>query len=131
MTTQSNEMVGRREGVEAREEHVEHVRAERRVTPPVDVYENEDAIMLLVDVPGVREDGLDIRLEGGQLELEARQPKPESELDYEPVAFARTFIVPNTVDAAKVAAELDKGVLKVLLPKSEAAKPRRIAIQTR
>lgn len=124
MTTKSNEMV------ERRDEGVEHVRAERRIAPPVDVYENEDAIMLLVDVPGVRKEGLDIRLEGGQLELEARQPK-DNDLDDEAVAFARTFIVPNTIDAGKVAAELDKGVLKVLLPKSEAAKPRRIAIQTR
>ena len=53
--------------------------------------------------------------------LEARQPKASAEeLGFEPIVFARSFIVPSTIDATKVAAKLDMGVLKVHLPKSEA-----------
>ena len=112
-------------------EQLEHVRAERRVTPPVDVYENNDEILLLVDVPGVEQEGLDVRLDGGQLDLEARQPKASAEgLGFEPIVYTRSFSVPSTVDATQVAAELDMGVLKVHLPKSDAAKPRRIEVRS-
>ena len=124
METQNNEMVQRPQP------NPEHVRAERRVAPPVDVYENNDAILLLVDVPGVEQDGLSIQLDGGQLDIEARQPKTAGEeLGFEPVVYARSFSVPNTIDASKVAAALELGVLRVHLPKSEAAKPRRIEVK--
>lgn len=121
METQSYEMT------QGNQEAPEHVRAERRLTPPVDVYENADEILVLVDVPGVEHKGLDIRLEGGKLDVEARQLDTAPEV--EPVVFARSFSVPNSVDAARVAAELDMGVLKVHLPKSEAAKPRQIQVK--
>lgn len=125
MDTQNETMVQRSD-----EERPEHVRDERRVTPPVDVFENNDEILLLVDVPGVAQDGLDIRLEGGQLDLEARQATAiADELGFAPVVYARSFSVPATVDSDKVAAELEMGVLQVHLPKSEAAKPRRIAVK--
>jgi HSP20 family molecular chaperone IbpA len=119
MTTPSNEMV--------RQETSEHVRAPRRTAPAVDVFENEDEMLLLVDVPGVEQDGLSIQLDGGQLDVEARQPN-ESLEDLEPVVFGRTFTVPNSIDPASVSAELNAGVLRIHLPKSEAAKPRRIAV---
>lgn len=105
----------------------EHVRNERRVTPPVDVYENQDELLVIVDVPGVEPDGLSIQLEGGQLEIEARQSKAFEE----PLVFARSFKVPATIDAAKVSAEHQLGVLKVHLPKSELAKPRKIPVKGR
>lgn len=120
MTT-SNDMVRREE------QPTEHVRAEHRLTPPVDVYENKDEILLLVDVPGADHDGLSIQLDGRQLDLEARV-KPFAE-DEEPLMYARSFTVPNTVDPGRVEAELDMGVLKLHLPKSEAAKPRRIEVK--
>jgi HSP20 family molecular chaperone IbpA len=123
MTTQNTEMARRPQ------EQLEHVRDEQRVMPPVDVYENDDEILLLVDVPGVAQDGLDVQLEGGRLDLEARQSAlPEGDPG-QPLLFARSFSVPNTVDPAKVAAELDMGVLKIHLPKGEAAKPRRIQVK--
>ena len=118
----NNEMVQRSP------EELEDVRAVRRVAPPVDVYENDDELLLVLDVPGVSEDAFHIHLEGGKLELEACQPQPPEGLDYEPVVFTRSFTVPNSIDADKVAAELEMGVLKVHLPKSAAAKPRRIAV---
>ncbi len=120
MTT-SNDMVRREEAT------TEHVRAEHRLTPPVDVYENTDEILLLVDVPGAERSGLSIQLDGGQLDLEARTPGFED--GEEAVVYARSFAVPNTIDPDKVEAELDMGVLTVHLPKSEAAKPRRIEVK--
>lgn len=106
----------------------EHVSNEARIAPPVDVYENENEILLLADVPGVDNVGLDLRLDSAQLTLTARpsiQPEDDRHLIYE-----RTFTLPHSIDAAKVSAELDSGVLRIRLPKSEEAKPRRIAIKS-
>jgi HSP20 family molecular chaperone IbpA len=109
----------------------ESVRRERRVTPPVDVFENENEILLLVDVPGAEREGLSVHLDGGQLDLEARQAQQAADaLGFEPLVFARSFTVPNTVDASKVVAKIDRGVLSVHLPKSDAAKPRRIEVKS-
>jgi HSP20 family molecular chaperone IbpA len=124
MAKQKNEMVQRPE------DEAEPVRAEHRVAPLVDVYENDDEILLRVDVPGVDDDGLNIQLDGRQLDIEARQSQPEDGTGYEPIAFVRSFTVPNTVDAEKVSANLEMGVLDLHLPKSEAAKPRRIQVTT-
>lgn len=99
-----------------------------RVAPPVDVYENADEILMLVDVPGVDEAGLSLRLEGGQLDLEARQAVQEHD-GFQPVVFARSFTLPRTIDSEGVSANLTQGVLTVRLRKSEAAKPRRIEIK--
>ena len=102
----------------------------RRVAPPVDVLENADELLMLIDVPGVEESGLDIRLEGGQLDIEASQGATEGDdLPWEPVVYARSFTLPSSVDDAKVVAELTRGVLTVRLPKAETAKPRRIAVK--
>jgi HSP20 family molecular chaperone IbpA len=67
----------------------------------------------------------------GKLDLEARQPSaPAEALGFEALVYARSFGVPSSVDASKVSAELEQGVLKLHLPKSEAAKPRRIAVRS-
>jgi HSP20 family molecular chaperone IbpA len=127
MNAENTEMVQR-----PREQQLQNVRAaERHVTPPVDVYENDEEILLWVDVPGVEQDGLTIQLDGGKLDLEARQPSaPAEALGFEALVYARSFGVPSSVDASKVSAELEQGVLKLHLPKSEAAKPRRIAVRS-
>ena len=123
MSTQNTEMVRRDE------DKPEHVSDEPRVAPPVDVFENQDELLVVADVPGVNKDSLDVRLDAGELTFEARQTKPEDSNDsFQPIVFTRTFTVPNTVDPEKVAASLEAGVLFVHLPKSEAAKPRRIAV---
>ena len=100
-----------------------------RAAPPVDVYENADEIVMLVDVPGVDEAGLGLRLEAGQLDLEARQATYEHD-GFQPVVFARSFTLPRSIDSDGVSAKLAQGVLIVRLRKSEAAKPRRIEIKT-
>jgi HSP20 family molecular chaperone IbpA len=103
------------------------------ISPPVDVYENQDEFMLLMDLPGVGKDNLHIHLEKGQLVLEAERvsPQPSRVLasEFRGLRFRRAFSVPQDIDAEKVRAELADGVLRVSLPKSAALKPRRIQVQ--
>lgn len=124
MSTQPNEIVRERS-------ELEHIHDERRLTPPVDVYENKDELLLLIDVPGVENEGLSIQLDGERLEVEARQRLAEGDPQgLPPAVYVRTFAVPRGIDASKVNAALERGVLAVHLPKSEASKPRRIAVKT-
>jgi HSP20 family protein len=106
---------------------------ERRpiVAPPVDIYENTDEILVVADVPGARPESITVKVEKGELYLYARRddagaPKgtPSVALDY-----ARTFLVPRGIDAEKISAEMNAGVLRIHLPKSEALKPRRIEVK--
>lgn len=99
------------------------------VTPPVDIYENQNEILLVADFPGVPTDALSIRLDHSELVIEgAQRPSDEQGAD-QVLAFARTFRVPNTVDPNGVRAELSRGVLRLHLAKSEAAKPKRIQVR--
>lgn len=99
------------------------------IAPPVDIYENEEEILLVADLPGVDPDHIDVHLEQGQLDLEGKQVPPQEQADsLPPVLFARSFRVPETVDSEGVIAELKSGVLHVRLKKSEASKPKRIKV---
>ena len=99
------------------------------VIPPVDIFENDDEIMVVADFPGVDPDKVDVHLEGGQIDIEGRQsPATEQAQALPALMFARSFRVPETVNPEGVTAELKNGVLRVHLKKSEAAKPRRIKV---
>lgn len=95
------------------------------VSPAVDIYENEAEWLILADVPGVAKDGLTLHLEQRELVIEGKRGDAEK-IGW--TGYRRTFALPSGVDGAKVAAELDRGVVQIHLPKSEAIKPRRIAI---
>jgi HSP20 family protein len=100
------------------------------VTPLVDIYENEDEILVLADFPGVPEKALTVNIDRSGLLIEGTQPEPEGATQVRPLRFSRSFRVPNTVDPRRVSAELSGGVLRVHLAKSEAAKPRRIEVRS-
>jgi len=100
------------------------------ITPPVDIYENQDEILVAADFPGVPKDSLSVRLDRSELVIEGTQPAPEGQAQLRPVAFSRAFRVPNTIDPDGVSAELSQGVLRVHLAKSEAAKPKRIEVRS-
>lgn len=100
------------------------------VTPRVDVYENQDEILLVADFPGVPKESLWVGLDGPDLVIEGTQASHEGQPQVRPLAFSRTFRVPNTVDPNGVSAELAEGVLRVHLPKAEAAKPKRIKVRS-
>ncbi|MGB3223539.1 MAG: Hsp20/alpha crystallin family protein [Desulforhopalus sp.] len=103
-----------------------------RVAPMVDIYENEDEILLHADMPGVAKDNITVNVDNGRLEISATrklQTKGSgSWQEFGDVEYRRVFSVPQSIDVAKVNAELKEGVLKLHLPKAEAAKPRTIEI---
>jgi HSP20 family protein len=103
------------------------------VAPAVDIYENRDEILVLADVPGARTDGITVRLDKDELYLHARRdevPAGEPVLGGGRVAdYTRTFIVPRGIDGSRITAEMNAGVLRIHLPKSEASKPRKIEVR--
>jgi HSP20 family molecular chaperone IbpA len=106
----------------------------RSVSPPVDVFENGDEVLLVADVPGVPAAGVDVRIENGTLTLEARRPSeprgPALAREYDEVDFARTFRIPAGIDTANITAESKNGTVVVRLPKVAAVKPRKITVQS-
>lgn len=103
--------------------------------PPVDVYEDEHNVTLKIEVPGIDEKDIDVRIENNTLTVhgERKFEKEEKEENYRRVesrygSFTRTFTLPTTVDSEKVEANYDKGVLKVRLAKKSEAKPKQIKV---
>jgi len=103
------------------------------VAPPVDIYENRDEILVLAEVPGAHNDGVTVRLEKNELYLHARREDATNGTGDSKRAwgadYSRTFIVPRGIDAEKISAELNAGVLRIHLPKSESLKPRKIEVR--
>jgi HSP20 family protein len=112
---------------------IESVQQREAVPPVVDVYENVDELLLLVDVPGVTNDGIDVQLDKGQLTILAKRREDAAGSlvagEYRPSDYLRIFSVPQGIDPSKIDAQLSGGVLRLRLPKSEAVKPRRIEVK--
>lgn len=104
------------------------------VAPLVDIYENDAEILLHADMPGVVKEDIAINIDNGKLSLSgARRVEAKGSAQWEefgPVEFRRNFSVPQTIDVEKINAVLKDGVLRLHLPKSPAARPRRIEIKT-
>ena len=104
-------------------------------TPAVDIFETEREITLLADMPGVKAKGLGIDLHENILTLNGEVESPESpqEVDvfreYRTGKYFRQFTLSEVIDQAKIDAEIKDGVLRLRLPKVEAAKPRKIAVK--
>lgn len=103
--------------------------------PPVDIYEDDQKLVLKLEVPGVKQDDLDIQVEGRTLTVrgERKFSSEEKQENFHRVehrygTFARSFTLPNTVDAENVKATYDAGVLELTLTKKAEAKPRQIKI---
>ena len=102
--------------------------------PPVDVYEDEHNITLKIEVPGIDEKDIDLRIENNTLTVhgERKFEKEEKEENFRRVeqygSFTRSFTLPNTVDAEQVQAHYEKGILKVQLAKKAEAKPKQIKV---
>ena len=104
-------------------------------TPPVDIYETEDALVLTAMLPGVSKDDVTIEVHNNTLTLrgERKLDKEVKQDNYHRVersygAFSRSFTLPSVVDQGSIKAEYRDGVLKLTLPKREEAKPRQIQI---
>jgi len=108
--------------------------AERRyLAPEVNIFETKDAYVLEAEMPGVSKDGLEITLEGSVLTLVGHRSDetPTGEAVYResrPVDYRRVFELDPAIDADKINARVDQGVLTLTLPKAERVKPRKIAV---
>lgn len=116
------------------EKKIEKTRDLYEATPLVDIYENEDEILLHADMPGVLKKDISLDIDNGTLSISGvRKIEERGTAAYEEftdIKYVRTFSVPQTIDVDRVEAELKNGVLKLHLPKSEAAKPRQIEIKS-
>ena len=116
-----------------REDYAEALDQRPTMAPSVDIYENADEVLLVADLPGVEKDNIDIRLEKGELTIEAKRRKaPEGSAlasEFRTFDFRRAFLVPRGINPEGIAADMASGVLKVHLPKAAALKPRQIAVK--
>lgn len=111
-------------------------RREFFMTPLIDIHEGPDGLVLEADLPGATEQGLRIQLEENVLSLHAHVPSPAPEgartlhEEYPVGDFQRSFILSDEVERGRISAELKNGVLRLVLPKAERAKTRRIEIKS-
>jgi HSP20 family molecular chaperone IbpA len=105
----------------------------RTATPSVDIYENDNEILLYADMPGVKKEDISVNIDNGTLSLSGVRRFDNKGVstwkEFSDVEYVRSFSVPQTIAVERVEAELKDGVLRLHLPKSEAVKPRTIEIK--
>jgi HSP20 family protein len=107
-----------------------------RNQPAANVWERDDALLVEMEVPGVKSDQVEISVVGGELSVKVTRPEIAENVivchrrERPTGSFARVLQLPLEVDANRVEAELHDGVLTITLPKAEAAKPRKIAVSS-
>lgn len=104
-------------------------------TPAVDIYEDDEAITVTADLPGVRQDQLEIDLREGVLTVTGHVAAPESRLrpvyrEYGVGGYSRRFTLGDKIDQQGIGAKLVDGVLELRLPKAERLKPRKIEVSS-
>lgn len=104
--------------------------------PPVDIYEDAQKVVLKLEVPGVKQDDLDVKVENQTLTVkgERKFEAEQKEENYHRIerrfgSFVRSFTLPQTVDTNTAAAEYDAGVLTVTLAKKAEAKPKQVKVE--
>ena len=103
--------------------------------PATDIYESQDALTVILEMPGVEKDNIDVRVEDGMLNIEGRLNPAKYEgllplyTEYNIGHYARSFRLSSKIDQSKIAADLRDGVLSLTLPKAEQAKPRTIKVR--
>ena len=120
----------------ARPETEQETLAMGNFIPPVDVYEDAHQLVLKLEVPGIKQQDLDVKLENQTLTVkgERKFEKDEKEENFHRIerrygSFTRTFTLPQTVDAGSVKANYEHGVLSIALAKKEAAKPKQVQVE--
>ena len=114
----------------------ERTRTRRVHTPATDIYETDQGLVLLIDLPGVVPEAIDVALEQHVLTVRAHtedRPPPGYSLvyqEYEPGDFERSFTLSDRVDAGRIEARMTDGVLRLLVPKPKAAEARRIQVRS-
>jgi HSP20 family protein len=107
--------------------------AEQFINPPASVTEITDGYMLEIEMPGVKKDGLEISVENNELTIIGRRSLPAMEgtlihRESHPENFRRVFELDPSIDADKINAKIDQGLVTLILPKAEHVRPRKIAV---
>lgn len=118
---------------EEKPQAAQQVRRVEYVTPRANLRRDSEGYTLELEMPGVNKDGVEITLEDGKLTLLGRRAEAEvaGKLVYRErsqAEYRRVFDLDPSIDAGKVTAGIEQGVLRVRLPKAEQAKPRKIAV---
>jgi len=103
------------------------------IAPPVDIFENEDSLIVVADLPGVEKEGVDIRVEDDILTIKGiakyNQPATVLRQEFSLQNYYRQFQLSDEVDQSKILAESKNGVLTITLPKAEKSKPKQIKVK--
>jgi HSP20 family protein len=124
--------------VQKKREHVprqESTVPARVFVPPADIYESQDALTVILEMPGVDKDNVDVRVEEDMLNVEGRLDLSKYQgllplyTEYNIGHYARSFRLSGKIDQSRIGAELKNGVLSLTLPKAEEAKQRTIKVK--
>lgn len=104
------------------------------MAPNVDIYETKEAYTILAEMPGVNKNGLEVTVEDNELVITGRRDlKPFAgetlHRESRPAHFRRVFELDPAIDTDRISARMEQGVLTLVLPKAERAKPRRVQIE--
>ena len=116
-------------------QETERTRERSVFVPRADIYEREDALVLVADMPGVNENKVDINVERrvltitGNVGVEEVKDHRLNYAEYETGDFERSFRLAGEVDVDKIEATVKDGVLRLVLPKAETARPKKIAVR--
>ena len=118
---------------ENRSSNGERQATEQFIAPAATVLENVDGYTLEVEMPGVSKENLEMWVENNELTILGRRTTPSVEgtlvhRESRPENFRRSFELDPSIDAAKISAKIDQGVVTLTLPKAEQVKPRKIAV---
>ncbi len=119
----------------ASRDSAEQTRPHKLYTPATDIYETQEQLVLLADMPGVKQDDVDITLEQNILTIYGHVDQSEfpgyslTYAEYGMGSYRRRFALSNEIDREGIQASVKNGVLKLILPKSKHAMPRKIAVQ--
>jgi HSP20 family molecular chaperone IbpA len=126
-------MTDRKDIARKEDKTIEKTKDLRTAMPSVDIYENDDAILLHADMPGVKKEDVSVNIDNGTLSISGVRRSENTGVstwkEFSDVEYVRSFSIPQSIDSERVEAELKDGVLKLHLSKSEAAKPRMIEIK--
>jgi HSP20 family protein len=106
----------------------------RRFQPVTDIFETQDALKVVLEMPGVDKDGVEVRVENdvltidGQVDFSKYQGLSPIYTEYNVGNYTRSFHLSNKIDQERISADLQDGVITLVLPKAERAKPRKIKV---
>jgi len=107
----------------------------KQIIPPVDIYETENDVILIADMPGVTKENLQVDVDNDELTISGLFLEQKTDGGKKLInecyygKYARTFALSDVIAQDKITAKLDDGVLTVTLPKQERAKPKKITIE--